>query len=87
VTNAELQEQYFPVVGTTTSSNQPFEWADPAEIPVRDWLYGKHLIRRHVSATIASCQSIECDQEGIAERTRREAGQSRGTVVLNRYRR
>jgi AAA domain/Bifunctional DNA primase/polymerase, N-terminal len=31
-----------------------FEWEDPSEIPLRDWLYGKHLIRRHVSATIAS---------------------------------
>jgi hypothetical protein len=31
-----------------------FKWKDPATIPVRDWIYGKHLIRRHVSATIAS---------------------------------
>jgi RecA-family ATPase len=31
-----------------------FEWEDPTALPVRDWIYGKHLIRRHVSATIAS---------------------------------
>jgi hypothetical protein len=31
-----------------------FEWEDPTKLPVRDWIYGKHLIRRHVSATIAS---------------------------------
>jgi hypothetical protein len=31
-----------------------FEWEDPTELPVRDWIYGRHLIRRHVSATIAS---------------------------------
>jgi hypothetical protein len=31
-----------------------FEWEDPTKLPVRDWIYGRHLIRRHVSATIAS---------------------------------
>ncbi|MGW1423850.1 AAA family ATPase [Bradyrhizobium manausense] len=31
----------------------PYLWTDPASIPMRDWLYGRHLIRQFVSATIA----------------------------------
>lgn len=31
----------------------PFVLPDPATIPMRQWLYGRHLIRRFVSATIA----------------------------------
>jgi hypothetical protein len=31
----------------------PFHWIDPAGIPPRRWLYGKHLIRGFVSATVA----------------------------------
>jgi hypothetical protein len=31
-----------------------FEWQDPSEIPLRDWIYGKHLLRGIVSMTIAS---------------------------------
>jgi hypothetical protein len=30
-----------------------FIWADPASLPPRGWLYGNHLIRKYVSATIA----------------------------------
>lgn len=30
-----------------------FQWIDPATIPPRAWLYGRHLIRKFVSATIA----------------------------------
>jgi hypothetical protein len=55
VTYADLHEQYFSVPANANFIEPTvFEWADPAKIPVRDWLYGKHLIRRHVSATIAS---------------------------------
>ncbi|MDX1742183.1 MAG: AAA family ATPase [Ruegeria sp.] len=32
----------------------PFEWRDPATIPPRQWLYGEHLIRKQVSATVAA---------------------------------
>lgn len=32
----------------------PFVWREPKTIPPRDWIYGRHLLRRHVSATIAS---------------------------------
>src|SRR5262245_29453231 len=28
-------------------------WTDPADIPMRDWLYGRLLIRKFVTATIA----------------------------------
>lgn len=32
---------------------RPFVWRDPATIPRRQWLYGRHLIRKFVSATFA----------------------------------
>lgn len=32
---------------------RPFEWIDPAEIPRREWLLGRHLIRKFISATIS----------------------------------
>jgi RecA-family ATPase len=56
VTMNDLLEKYFPVAANDNEFFEPtvFEWEDPATIPVRDWIYGKHLIRRHVSATIAS---------------------------------
>jgi RecA-family ATPase len=53
-TNAELREEYFPAANDNLIEPTVFEWEDPSKLPVRDWLYGKHLIRRHVSATIAS---------------------------------
>jgi RecA-family ATPase len=31
----------------------PYRWRDPAEIPRRSWLYGRHYIRKFTSATIA----------------------------------
>ena len=31
----------------------PFTWTDPAMLPRRQWLYGRHLIRRFLSSTIA----------------------------------
>ena len=31
----------------------PFVWRDPRTIPPRQWLFGKHYVRRYVSATIA----------------------------------
>src|SRR5689334_14262923 len=31
----------------------PFKWTDPSKLPLRKWLYGRHLIRRFVSATVA----------------------------------
>jgi hypothetical protein len=30
-----------------------YQWTAPEKIPMRDWLYGRHLIREFVSATIA----------------------------------
>lgn len=30
-----------------------FEWIDPADIPRREWLLGRHLIRKFISATVA----------------------------------
>lgn len=31
----------------------PFIWCDPAGIPPRDWLYGRHYIRKFLSAMVA----------------------------------
>lgn len=31
----------------------PFEWKDPLSIPPRPWVYGRHMIRRQVSVTVA----------------------------------
>src|SRR6267142_6578141 len=47
VTMNDLLEQYFPVAANDNELFEPtvFEWEDPTEIPVRDWIYGKHLIR------------------------------------------
>jgi len=31
----------------------PFVWQDPATLPRRPWLYGRHLLRKQVSVTVA----------------------------------
>ena len=31
----------------------PFQWVEPALIPPRPWLYGRHLLRKQVSVTFA----------------------------------
>lgn len=31
----------------------PFVWREPSSLPARQWLYGRHLIRRFVSVTVA----------------------------------
>lgn len=31
----------------------PFEWVDPTTLPRREFIYGKHLIRKYVSVTVA----------------------------------
>lgn len=31
----------------------PFVWKDPASIPPRPWVYGRHMIRKQVSVTVA----------------------------------
>lgn len=33
---------------------KPFAWRDPAEIPPREWLYGRHFIRKFLSLDIAA---------------------------------
>lgn len=38
---------------TASISPTGFRWRDPSGIPPREWLYGHHLIRKYVSATIA----------------------------------
>lgn len=36
-----------------TIKASPFQWRDPATIPPRKWLYGRHLIRKFLSLDIA----------------------------------
>lgn len=40
-------------LASATISPTPFTWADPAGLAPREWVYGTHLIRKYVSATIA----------------------------------
>lgn len=44
-----------PLVGEVTPqiSATPWGFPDPATIPARDWIYGRHLIRNFVSVTVA----------------------------------
>ena len=37
----------------TTVRASPFVWRDPSEIPPREWAYGKHYVRKYLSATFA----------------------------------
>src|SRR5690606_20168468 len=39
--------------GATLIRPTQFHWRSPSEIEPREWLYGHHLIRKYVSATIA----------------------------------
>ena len=33
--------------------SRPFVWRDPQTFPRRDWIYGKHLVRKFISCTVA----------------------------------
>lgn len=39
--------------GVSPITPTPFTWVDPRSIPRRQWLYGRHLMRRYVSMTVA----------------------------------
>jgi hypothetical protein len=56
VSYAELSKRMTPVAANDNKlfEPSPFVWRDPKAISPRDWIYGRHLLRRHVSATIAS---------------------------------
>lgn len=52
----DLREQFdgapeWESAGGSSISATPFVWRDPAAIPRRQWVYGRHLIRGYVSAT------------------------------------
>jgi RecA-family ATPase len=38
---------------STVIKATPYTWTDPTKIPKRDFVYGRHLIRKFVSATVA----------------------------------
>ena len=47
-----------PAAGTAapsayTITARPFVWRDPSTFPRRQWLYGKHLVRKFLSCTVA----------------------------------
>jgi AAA domain len=35
----------------------PFKWIEPAKIPPRQWLYGRHYVRKYTSSTIAASKT------------------------------
>jgi hypothetical protein len=41
-----------PKAGTSISAT-PYIWTEPTKIPPRDWIYGRRLIRKFISATVA----------------------------------
>src|SRR6266436_6703213 len=55
-TPAQLRARYLPAAASDNVFYEPtpFEWQDPSTIPLRDWIYGKHMLRGIVSMTIAS---------------------------------
>jgi hypothetical protein len=56
ITHAELRERMAPDAASNVVSFDPipFVFSDPSKIPLRDWIYGKYLLRGIVSMTIAS---------------------------------
>jgi len=38
-----------PIISAT-----PYQWVDPTTLPRREWLHGRHLIRKFLSATVAA---------------------------------
>ena len=56
ITHAELRERMSPAAASNAVSFDPipFVFSDPSKIPLRDWIYGKYLLRGIVSMTIAS---------------------------------
>jgi hypothetical protein len=42
-----------PLPSRDLSSATPYVWTDPAAIPPRQWLYGRHYVRGFVTATVA----------------------------------
>jgi hypothetical protein len=45
----KADEAHKPAISAT-----PFRWRDPAKIPARKWLYGRHYARQFLTCTIAS---------------------------------
>jgi hypothetical protein len=56
ITHAELKNRMTPVPANDNELFEPtvFHWEDPSTIPLRDWIYGRTLLRGIVSMTIAS---------------------------------
>lgn len=42
-----------PPSAANALSPTPYIWTDPSKVPRREWLYGRHLIRRYVSTTLS----------------------------------
>lgn len=53
-TRAELEGVFpDPLDAPLTHFVRPFVWRDPSTMPRRQWLYGHHVIRKFVSATVS----------------------------------
>ncbi len=48
VTKARAAAENSPIIKATR-----FSWIDPPDIPRRQWLYGRHFVRRFISETVA----------------------------------
>ena len=51
--NEEWQKAGAALDQPTNAWVRPFQWRDPSTIPCREWLYGRHYVRRFISATFA----------------------------------
>jgi hypothetical protein len=47
------EEAGYRLAATAGVRASPFAWVDPTKIPRRQWLYGRHYIRRFITQTIA----------------------------------
>jgi AAA domain len=50
---SKRQEDDAPALAKATIVATPFAWRDPAGIPKRAWLYGRHYVRKFLTCTIA----------------------------------
>ena len=55
---AQAAQQPVPEVSSDDLAPQPFAFIDAADIPRREWVYGRHYIRRFLSVTVAQGGSL-----------------------------
>jgi hypothetical protein len=60
ISNAALDKKVLEIDRRNEVKNKPhtifatpYTWTEPAKIPVREWLYGRRLLRKFISLTVA----------------------------------